>query len=104
MLNLTSSQKLACLFALPMLVFPLLSIAQLISIKSVPVTTAEQLLLAPSQNLGMGGISIALEDPSLDPFINPAKGSRIAGAYMFSAPLFSNVFENNGGAQTLPLG
>ena len=104
MKNLASEQKIACLFTLLLLLLPLLSQAQLISIKSVPVATAEQFLLIPSQNLGMGGVSIALEDPSLDPFVNPAKGARVAGAYTFSAPVFSNVAQDNGGARTLPLG
>jgi hypothetical protein len=104
MKNLASAQLLACLFTLCFLTSPRLTQAQLVSIKSVPVASAEQFLLVPSQNLGMGGVSIAVEDASLDPFINPAKGSRIAGAYMFSAPVFSNVFENNGGVRTLPLG
>ncbi|MGH7494811.1 MAG: hypothetical protein ACREOO_20760 [bacterium] len=104
MKNLTSEQKFACLFTLQLLLLPLFSQAQLISIKSVPVATAEQFLLVPSQNFGMGGISIALEDPSLDPFVNPAKGARVAGAYTFSAPVVSNVAQDNGGARTLPLG
>jgi hypothetical protein len=52
----------------------------------------------------MGGVSIALDDPSLDPFINPAKGGRIQGVYLFSAPVFGNITKNNGGIRTLPLG
>ncbi len=84
--------------------FPIISSAQLISVKSVPVATVEQFLLVPSQNLGMGGVSIALDDPSLDPFVNPAKGGRIRGAYLFSAPVFGNITNNQGGVRTLPLG
>ncbi len=104
MKNLPSARKSACLVILLLFCFPLLSSAQLISVKSVPVATAEQFLLVPSQNLAMGGVSIAVEDPSLDPFINPAKGARIQGAYVFSAPVFSNVSDQNGGARTLPFG
>ncbi len=104
MRNSSRGHKPARLFMLLILVFPVLSQAQLISVKSVPVATAEQFLLVPSQNLGMGGVAIAVEDPSLDPFVNSAKGARIHGAYVFSAPVFSNIFENNGSARTLPLG
>lgn len=95
--------KPACLLAV-LLSFPLVSHSQLISVRSVPVAAAEQFLLAASQNLGMGGVSIAVPDPSLDPFINPAKGARIRGAYLFSSPVFSNITDGNGGIRSLPLG
>ncbi|MDZ7292307.1 MAG: hypothetical protein ONB44_21100 [candidate division KSB1 bacterium] len=97
-------QKGVCLLTIVLFFFPPISQAQLISVKSVPVAAAEQFMLVPSQNLGMGGVSIALEDPSSDPFVNPAKGARIQGVYLFSAPVFSNITENNGGVRTLPLG
>jgi len=97
-------QKLARQLTVLFIFFPIIVSAQLISVRSVPVATVEQFLLAPSQNLGMGGVSIALEDPSADPFINPAKGGRIRGVYLFSAPVFGNTTENNGGVRTLPLG
>lgn len=97
-------RKRACLATVLFCCFPLLSFAQLIAVKSVPVAAAEQFLLVPSQNLGMGGVAIALEDASHDPFVNPAKGARIQGAYVFSAPVFSSIFENNGSARTLPFG
>jgi len=97
-------QKLARQLTVLFVFFPIIASAQLISVRSVPVATVEQFLLAPSQNLGMGGVSIALEDPSADPFVNPAKGGRIRGVYLFSAPVFGNITENNGGVRTLPLG
>ena len=50
-----------------------LTIAQLISVKSVPVAEGDQFTIFPSQNISMGGVSIALDDPLLDPFLNPAK-------------------------------
>ncbi|MDZ7363127.1 MAG: hypothetical protein ONB46_20745 [candidate division KSB1 bacterium] len=94
------ARRLALLFVF----LPIISQAQLISVKSVPVAAAEQFLLVPSQNLGMGGVSLALEDASADPFVNPAKGGRIHGVYLFSAPVFGTITENNGGVRTLPLG
>jgi hypothetical protein len=78
--------------------------AQLISLKTVPVATGDQFLLFPSQNLGMGGVSIALDDILLDPFINPAKGARIRGTILFSSPAFYYISGDNGAARTLPLG
>ena len=43
--------------------------AQVIPLKTVPVATGDQFLLLPSQRLGMGGVSIALDDALLDPSI-----------------------------------
>lgn len=96
--------KHACPIFTAIIFFPAFLSAQFISIKSVPVATTEQFLTVPSQNLGMGGVSMALPDPSLDPFINPAKGGRLRGVYLFSAPVFGNITKNNGGVRTLPLG
>ena len=63
---------------------PCLLSAQLISLKSVPVATGDQFLMFPSQYLGMGGVSIALDDTLYDPFANPAKGSRARGIIFWS--------------------
>jgi len=83
---------------------PLTLNAQLISIKTAPVATGDQFLLYPSQNLGMGGVSIALNDTLYDPFVNPAKGFRMRGALLFGAPTFYSVSSDQGAARTLPLG
>jgi hypothetical protein len=104
MKTLFTPPKRACQLIVVFVFFPIIAQAQLISVKSVPVATAEQFLLVPSQNLGMGEVSMALEDPSADPFVNPAKGGRIHGVYLFSAPVFGTITENNGGVRTLPLG
>lgn len=68
------------------------------------MAAGDQFLLFPSENLGMGGVSIALEDRFLDPFVNPAKGARLQGAHLFASPAFSGVSGDNGAARTLPLG
>ncbi|MGH7505734.1 MAG: hypothetical protein ACRELX_08785, partial [Longimicrobiales bacterium] len=78
--------------------------AQLISLKTVPVPNGEQFLLLPSRNLGMGGLSLALEDPLADVFVNPAKGARLEGGRVFSAPAFYDVSDDLGGGASLPLG
>ncbi len=78
--------------------------AQLLGVKTVPLAAGGQFLLFPTQNSGMGGVSIALEDPLLDPFTNPARGSRIEGLRLFSAPAFYNISDELGAGRTLPLG
>jgi len=78
--------------------------AQLISIRTVPLAQADQFDIYPSNNLGMGGVSIALPDTLLDPFSNPAKASRLRGARFFGSPTVYSVSSNAGGGRTLPLG
>ena len=87
----------ATLFALPL---P----AQLISIKTVPIANGDQFDILPSQNAAMGGVSIALADSLIDPFINPAKGARIGGTRVFGSPTFYGFSEGEGGGRTFPLG
>ncbi|NIA31555.1 MAG: hypothetical protein GWP06_16815, partial [Actinobacteria bacterium] len=77
--------------------------AQLISIKTVPVATGDQFLTFPSQNMGMGNVSIAVDDSLLDPFVNPAKGERIRTSVLISAPVIYSISDDNGSARTLPL-
>ena len=78
--------------------------AQLISLKTVPLSTGDQFLIFPSQNLGMGGISIAMDDPYLNPFVNPAKATHVNGAIFYTSPTFYSVSDGFGSARTLPLG
>jgi hypothetical protein len=78
--------------------------AQLIPIKTVPVAEGDQFGFFPSANLGMAGVSIALNDTLLDPFSNPAKAARLRGTHFFGAPSFYSVSSNAGSGRTLPLG
>lgn len=78
--------------------------AQLISIKTVPVAQAEQFDIFPSENRGMAGVSIALPDTLLDPFVNPATTARLRGAHFFGSPAVYSVSHRSGGGRTLPLG
>jgi hypothetical protein len=82
---------------------PIRAASQLISLKTVPVATGDQFLTLPSDRLGMGGVSIALDDALLDPFVNPAKGSLIEESTLFGSPTFYGVSNENGGGRTLPL-
>src|SRR5712691_1842572 len=77
--------------------------AQLISIKTVPIAQGDQFQIFPSNNFGMGGVSIALPDSLLDPFVNPAKGARLGAARFFSAPTIYGISQGAGGGRTLPL-
>lgn len=78
--------------------------AQLVSLKTVPVAAGDQFLLFPSANLGMGGVSIALDDALMDPFVNPAKGGRVAGSFLFASPVFYSISDDNGSGKALPIG
>jgi hypothetical protein len=78
--------------------------AQLISIKTVPVAEGDQFSFFPSTNLGMAGVSIALDDTLLDPFGNPARAARWRGTHVFGSPSFYSVSSNAGSGRTLPLG
>jgi hypothetical protein len=78
--------------------------AQLIGLQTVPVAAGDQFAIFPSLNRSMGGASIALDDPLLDPFVNPAKGGRLMAPVFFSSPTFYSVSERNGVARTLPAG
>jgi hypothetical protein len=76
--------------------------AQVIRVKTIPVAESEQFSFLPSA--GMAGVSIALADTLLDPFVNPAKGSRLRTTRYFGAPSFFSVSSNSGAGSTFPLG
>jgi hypothetical protein len=86
------------------LLLPQLTIAQLISVKSVPVAEGDQFTIFPSQNTSMGGVSIALDDPLQDPFLNPAKIKETGGSWFYSAPGYYGISDENGSGKTLPVG
>lgn len=77
--------------------------AQIIPIRSVPLAQGDQLLIFPTANLGMGGVSVALADSLFDPFRNPAMGARVAAARLFIAPTVYGISRETGGGRTLPI-
>jgi len=77
--------------------------AQVIGIKTVPVATGDQFLLLPSERLGMGGVSIALDDMLLDPFLNPAKGALIQESILVGTPTVYGISNENGSGRSLPV-
>jgi len=89
---------------LPALLGPGDAHAQLIDLRTVPVAAGDQFLLFPSDNLAMGGVHIALDDAWLDPFVNPAKGMRIATSQVFAVPTFYSMSQHAGSAATLGAG
>jgi len=84
------------------ILLPALLSAQLIAIKTVPVASGDQFLLFPSQNAGMAGTSLALEDALYDPFSNPALGSHIRGSHLIMSPAWYRITDDMGSGRTLP--
>jgi hypothetical protein len=76
--------------------------AQVIRVKTLPIAESEQFSIMPSA--GMAGVSIALPDTLLDPFTNPAKGSRAKSSRYFGAPSFFSASSNTGAGTTFPIG
>ncbi len=78
--------------------------AQVISIRTVPISQSHQFDLFPSRSLAMGGVTIAVDDSLSDPFSNPAKGFRLAVSRFFGAPGVYRVSQGAGAGRTLPVG
>ena len=78
--------------------------AQIITIRTVPISQAHQFDILPSLRLGMGGVSIAVDDSLHDPFGNPALGARLTGSQFFGAPGLYSVSSRAGAGRTLPMG
>jgi len=76
--------------------------AQLIPIKTIPIAQGDQFQIFPSNNMGMGGVSIALPDSLGDPFANPATTARLRASRFFSAPTVYSVSGKAGGGRSLP--
>jgi hypothetical protein len=72
--------------------------AQLISIRTVPISQSHQFDLFPSLRMGMGGVSIAVDDSLHDPFSNPAKGVRLGASSFFGSPGLYSVSQGPGPA------
>ena len=78
--------------------------AQLIAIRSVPISQSHQFDLFPSLRMGMGGVSIAVDDSLHDAFSNPAKGARLGASSFFGSPGLYSVSQGAGAGRSLPLG
>jgi len=100
---MTASGLRAVRFALLLYAFASPASTQLIPIRTVPIAQGDQFQIFPSNNLGMGSVSIALVDALQDPFVNPGAGARVAASRFFSAPTVYNLSSNAGGGRSLPL-
>ena len=102
---MTTSGLRAVRCALLLCAFSSPASTQVIPIRTVPIAQGDQFQIFPSNNLGMGSVSIALNDPLQDPFVNPATGARVAagGGRFFSAPTVYSLSQNAGGGRSLPL-
>src|SRR6266581_5968136 len=76
--------------------------AQLIPIKTIPIAQGDQFQVFPSNNLGLGGVSIALPDSLGDPFANPATTARLRASRFFTSPTVYSLSGNAGGGRSLP--
>lgn len=74
-----------------MLAVPIESSAQVVTPKTLPVLQSGQFDIFPSARAGMGGATIAVDDTLLDPFVNPAKATRIGVSHIFGAPFFHSI-------------
>lgn len=82
---------------------PLALEAQTISPRTVPVQMGQQYDIIPSDRAGMGNVRIAIDDATLDPFVNPAKAVRLKAGYVSVAPYFVSQSDDRGSGRTLPL-
>lgn len=98
-------RTLASLFRLAALsaAIPASLAGQTIALRTVPVATGDQFLVHPSRNLAMGTVSIALDGPWLDPFLNPALGSLLDESAFLASPTFYGIEGDNGAGRTVPL-
>lgn len=86
------------------LTVPIEGSAQVVTPKTVPVLQNGQFDMFPSARAGMAGATIAVDDTLLDPFVNPAKATRVRVNHIFAAPFFHSISGARGGGRTLPLG
>ena len=79
------------------------SVAQSITPRTVPVQMGQQFDIFPSDRAPMGKVLIAVDDALLDPFVNPAKATRVSAGMLSVAPYFHSQSESRGGGRTFPL-
>jgi hypothetical protein len=86
-----------------LLLSPAAAAAQHITLKTVPIPLGEQFQLLPSRNLGMGSVRVAIDDPLLDPFTNPARGAAVDELRIFVLPTVYSETNNTLGGRSLPI-
>lgn len=94
-------RSLSTIAVIGVLATPGIAEAQLIPIKTTPIISGDSGMMLPSRTVGMGGVSVAVDDPLLDPFVNPAKGRRLRGLQVFIVPTLYTIDDGQGGGRTL---
>lgn len=92
--------------ALPAAAFALLAApasSQVIQVKTVPVASGDQFLVLPSATLGMGGVTLAVDDSLADPWSNPAQGIFVTEAALVGAPTLYAISDRGGNGRTFPV-
>ena len=82
-----STRILCAVICTTLLAMPAKGPAQVVTPKTVPVLQSGQFEMHPSALAGMGGASIAVDDTLLDPFVNPAKATRMGASQVDADPL-----------------
>jgi hypothetical protein len=96
-------------FARVILIFGSASLAapnghtQVVTPRTVPVLIGQQFDILPSDRGGMAGVTIALDDTLIDPFVNPAKAARVRQPLFSVAPFFYRTSNSDGGGSTFPV-
>lgn len=80
------------------------ALAQVVTPKTLPVHQDDQFSIFPSSRAGMAGLGIALDDTLGDPFVNPARATRLASSLVFGMPYVHDISDDRGGGRTIPLG
>ena len=96
--------RCVCLSLLSVALLGTAAPGQLVTPKTVPVHQDQQFDLFPSQRPGMGGVNIAVNDTLFDPFVNPARATRLTRGYFFANPYSHSVTGGRGGGRTVPVG
>ena len=79
------------------------ALGQLVPVKTVPVAAGDQFFMLPSATLGMGGVTLAVDDSLADPWSNPAQGVFIAEPALLGAPTFYTISDQGGAGRTFPV-
>lgn len=77
--------------------------AQIVPLKTVPVASGDQFLLLPSHTLGMGGVTLAVDDSLADPWTNPAKGVFVREPVLLGSPTFYDISSDGGAGRSFPV-
>jgi hypothetical protein len=95
--------RLALLVVLAFFLGAVSARAQLVTPKTVPVFQDEQFNVVPTSRPGLASSFITLEDTLGDPFVNPAKLTRLRGVSVAATPYTHHITGERGGGQTFPV-